>query len=248
MTATAELAAIHLQYVIDSWEHLTDMLDTRHGAPWPPAARMTDYLAGLKKAEATADEIAEAAAHLRAGRRLAERADSRFTLGESPAPIRLQVLDVIRTVEHDLVYLADTIAQEIQRPVMAKAPSNWLPADRKMRDKLVAEDAADPRRWRYRQYRTAPFAAVWLAARAEERPGPFLRPTSLQVQRIATGAAAAAAAVQRALDGVRQAQVVNRPCPLCGGTLGMASGDGEAPIVVCFACRQEWQLVSPSVA
>jgi hypothetical protein len=240
MTSTA--TAIHLQYVIDNWGHLTDMLDTRHGAPWPPAARMADHIAGLDKADATADELAEAAAHLRAGRRLAERADSRFTLGESPAPIRLQIVDTMRTVTAELVYLVDVLAQEVQRPPMSKAPSHWLPADQAKRDQLAAEDAADPRRWRYGQTRSAIYAAGWLLGRVERRPGPFLPLGPSQLRRIETAASAAQQQVERALDGVRRAQVVDRPCPLCGGTLGMSSGDGAAPLVVCFGCQQEWQL------
>jgi hypothetical protein len=198
MTSTA--TATHLQYVIDNWQHLTDMLTTRHGSTWPTVMGIEHVLDG-------SDEAAEERATLR----LAERADSRYTLGASPAPIRLHIVDVIRSVDTDLVYLADVLAQEVQRPVMRRAPSHWAPADRELRDQLVAEDEADPRRWRYRQHRTAPFAAAWLVGQ-----------------------------VERALDGVRQAQVVDRPCPLCGGTLGMSSGDGGTPIVACFGCRQEW--------
>jgi hypothetical protein len=244
MTSTA--TAIHLQYVIDNWQHLTDMLDTRHGAPWPPAARMSDHIAALDKADATTEEIAEAAAHLRAGRRLAERADSRFTLGESPAPIRLAIVDTMRTVTADLVYLVDVLAQEVQRPPMSKAPAHWLPADRATRDQLAAQDAGDPRRWRYGQTRSATYAAGWLLGRIERCPGPFLPLGPSQVRRIEAAAGAAQQQVERALDGVRRAQVVDRPCPLCGGILGMASGDGQAPIVACFQCQQEWTL--PAVA
>lgn len=241
--------AIHLQYVIDSWGHLTDMLTTRHGAPWPPAARMTDHIASLDKADATADEITEAARYVRATRRLAERADSDpSALGESPAPIRLQILDTMRTIETQLVYLVDVLAQEIQRPPMAKAPSHWPEKDRTRRDQLMAEDAADPRRWRYGQTRTAVYAAGWLLGRIERLPGPFLPLGPTQLRRIAAAAGRAHEEIQRALDGVRQAQVVDRPCPLCGGTLGLASGDGEAPIVACFGCQQEWTLPLAEVA
>jgi len=238
MTSTA--ATTHLQYLIDSWPHLTEMLTTRHGSTWPPAMGVQHLLAGTDDAEAAAEE--------RAALRLAERADSRYTLGASPAPIRLQVVDVMRTVEADLVYLADTLAQEIQRPVMRRAPSHWLPTDRELRDKLVAEDEADPRRWRYRQHRTAPFAAVWLAARTEGQPGPFLRLTTEQTRRIEAVGGTAAGRVRRALDAVRTAQVLDQPCPLCGGALGMASGDGGVPLVACFGCRQEWTLALADVA
>ncbi|MGW5352220.1 hypothetical protein ACWERV_17125 [Streptomyces sp. NPDC004031] len=237
MTATAEQTAAHLQYVIDNWPHLHDLLTTRHGSTWPPAM-------GVQHLLDADDDTAEE----RAALRLAERADSRYTLGASPAPIRLHIVDVIRTLDTDLVYAADVLAQEVQRPVMRPAPAHWAPTDRELRNKLAAEDEADPRRWRYRQYRTAPFAAAWLLGRVERAPGPFLRLTTEQLRRVEAASKQAAGQVERALDGVRQAQVVDRPCPLCGGTLGMSSGDGGAPLVACFRCRQEWTLQTPDAA
>lgn len=232
-TATSDNTAVHLQYVIDSWPHLTDMLDTRHGSTWPPAMGIERVLN---------DTDPDTAAEGRAALRLAERADSRYTLGASPAPIRLQVVDVMRTVETQLVYVTDVLAQEVQRPVMATAPAHWAPADRELRDKLVTEDAADPRRWRYGHHRTAPYAAAWLLARIERTPGPFLPLGPSQLRRVSQAADAAHDRIRQALDGVRTARVVDRPCPLCGGILGMSSGDGAAPIVACFGCRQEWKL------
>jgi hypothetical protein len=148
----------------------------------------------------------------------------------------------MRTVETNLVYLADVLAQEIQRPPMAKAPTFWLPADQARRNALAAQDAADPRRWRYRQTRSAVYAAAWLRNRAQGDAGPFLPLGHARLQRIAAAARQAQEQVLQALDGVRRAQVVDRPCPLCGGVLGMSSGDGDAPLVVCFGCRQEWTL------
>lgn len=236
MTHAATTAAIHLQYVIDSWGHLADMLTTRHGNTWPPAMGIQHVLNGT-----TEDDYAEELA-ARAVARIAERADSRYTLGASPAPVRIEIIDVMRTVETDLVYLTDVLAQEVQRPPMAKAPAHWLPADQAKRDQLAAEDAADPRRWRYGQTRTAVYAAGWLLGRVERRPGPFLPIGPTQLRRINTAAGHAHEHIERALDGVRTAQVVARPCPLCGGMLGMASGDGGAPVVMCFGCSQEWSL------
>lgn len=234
MTATADSAAHHLQYVIDSWDHLEEMLTTRHGSTWPPAMGIQHILNGADDPDTAAEE--------RASLRLAERADSRYTLGASPAPIRLQIVDVMRTVEADLVYLADTLSQEVQRQPMPKAPTHWLPSDRAMRDKLAAEDAADIRRWRYREHRTALHAAAWLLGRVEDRPGPFLRMSTEQSRRVGAVAGVAAGRVERALNAVRTAQVVDRPCPLCGGVLGLSSGDGGLPLVACFGCRQEWTL------
>lgn len=240
-TATSDNTAAHLTYVIDSWPHLTDMLTTRHGSTWPPAMGIQHVLADteddLEKARALSDAL-----YARAN----ERADSRYTLGASPAPVRLAVVDVMRRVETDLVYLADVIATEIQRQPMAKAPTHWLPADREKRNRLAAEDAADRRRWRYREHRTAPHAAAWLLGRVQAAPGPFVPLAPGHIRRIAAAAGQAHKRIEQALNGVRTAQVVDRPCPLCGGTLGMSSGDGEAPLVACFGCQQQWVL--PTVA
>jgi hypothetical protein len=236
-TATAEQTAVRLQYVIDSWPHLVDMLTTRHNATWPPAMGIRHVLDGRDDDPEADRALADALFA-----RTAERADSCYTLGASPAPVRLQVVDVMRTVEADLVYLADTLAQEVQRPVMRKAPSHWLPADRELRGRLVAKDAADPRRWRYREQRSAVCATGWLLARVKQRPGPFLPLGRSHVHRVAAVVGTAHDRIQQALGGARTAQVVDRPCPLCGGTLGMSSGDGGTPLVVCFKCSQEWTL------
>jgi len=235
-TATAEQAAIHLQYVIHSWPQLTRMLTTRHTSTWPPVMGIQHVLDD----QDDPDEVAEQ----RAALRLAERADSRYTLGSSPAPIRLHIVDVMRTIETDLVYLADIIATEVQRPPISNAPAHWLPAEQEKRNKIAAEDAADWRRWRYRQHRSAVYAAAWLSGRLDGEPGPFLPLGPSRLARIATAAKTAHDQIQQALNGVRTAQVVDRPCPLCGGTLGISSGDGEEPLVVCFGCQQQWQLPS----
>lgn len=239
-TAIAEQAAAHLQYVIDSWPHLIELLDTRHATTWPPAMGINHLL------DHTDDP--DTAAETRAAVRLAERADSRYTLGASPAPIRLQVVDVMRTIDADLVHLCDVLSQEITRPPMKHAPAHWTHADRVKRDLMADRDAADPRRWHRRHARTATSAATWLLGRIDGQPGPFLALGQSRIHRIASVAGSAHARVVRALDGVRTAQVVERPCPLCGGTLGMSSGDGEAPLVVCFGCRQEWSLPLPGAA
>lgn len=240
MTATADSAAHHLQYVIDSWDHLTDMLTTRHGSTWPPAMGVQHVLNGTDDPDAAAEE--------RATLRLAERADSGYTLGASPAPIRLAIVDTIRVVTADLVYLCDVLSQEVQRPPMKHAPAHWLHADRVKRDLMADRDSADPRRWHRRHARTAPSAAGWLLGRVQQRPGPFLPTGPSQLRRIGQAATKAEQRIVRALDGQRTAQVVDRPCPLCGGTLGLSSGDGGIPIVACFGCRQEWTLPLAEVA
>jgi hypothetical protein len=249
---TSTAAAIHLQYVIDNWSDLTDMLTTHHGAPWPPAGRMADQIAAMKAADATPEEITEASGYVRAARRLAERADSDPTaLGESPVPIRLAILDTMHRVQADLLHCADVLATEVQRPVMPKAPSHWLPADREKRDKLAAADSADARRWNWRstKTRTAVYAAAWLLARVDGPvAGPFLRLTTVQIRQVQGVAKAAAGRIEQALDLVQHVQPVDRPCPQCGGELVVASGDGELPVVTCFGCRQTWTLELPAVA
>ena len=233
MTSTA---TAHLTTVIDRWDDLTDMLTTRHGTTWPEPMGIAHLLAA-------ADEPDTALAA-----RLAERADSRYTLGASPAPLRLAIVDTIRQADTDLVYLCDTLAQEIQRQPMRAAPSHWLPADRAARDRLAAEDAADVRRWRYRGHRSAPYAAAWLLGRIEALPGPFLRLTTLQLGQIEGVAKKVAGRIEQALDMVQSVQPVGRPCPLCTGPMVVASGDGEPPVVTCFGCRQTWTLDLLSVA
>jgi hypothetical protein len=125
---------------------------------------------------------------------------------------------------------------------MAAAPSHWLPADRELRARLVAEDSADPRRWRYGQHRTAVYAAVWLLCRVERRPGPFLALGGAQQQRLDKVARTAHDRIAQVLNAVRTAQLTAWPCPLCDSPIGMSSGDGAAPVAVCFGCRQEWTL------
>lgn len=237
---TAEQTAAHLQYVIDSWGQLTDMLTTHHSATWPPPMGIQHVLNGADDAETAEEE--QYALNTRALARIAERADSGYTLGASPAPVRLQIVDTMRTIERELVYLADVLAQEIQRQPMASAPAHWKPADRVKRDALAAEDAADPRRWRYRETRTAVAAASWLLGRVGRHPGPFLPLGPTQLRRIKTAVGRVHDQIAQALDGVQRVQQVERPCPLCGGALGMASGDGELPVVACLGCRHEWTL------
>jgi hypothetical protein len=242
MTNTTS-AAIHLQYVIDNWPHLADMLTTRHAATWPPAMGIQHILNG---ADDSADPEEEQRA--RALARLAERADSGYTLGASPAPVRLQIVDTMRTVTADLVYLTDVLSQEVQRPPMKHAPTHWPHADRVKRDLMADRDSADPRRWHRRHARTAPSAAAWLLGRVDRAPGPFLPLGPTQLRRIDTAARHAQEQIEQALDGVQQVQRVERPCPLCAGQLVVASGDGELPVVTCFGCRQTWTLPLLAVA
>ncbi|MEU6342193.1 hypothetical protein ABZ883_14775 [Streptomyces sp. NPDC046977] len=245
----------NLTTVLRHWDDLHDMLTTTHGTTWPPAGRLRDHLAALTAAER--DE--------RAQRRADERADSTpDALGESPAPIRLQVLDTMRDVQQALVYCADTIAAAVQRPPMRPAPrgAGWTPAEIAQRDQLAANDADDPRRWTWptlargangavtRPYRdrlggppmarTAREAANWLILRLQGEPGPFVPLTALHREQIAQAARACAEQVQRAIDLVRDAHRLTEPCPGCRGQLLLHSGDGQPPAVQCADCGRTW--------
>jgi len=218
----------HLDIVITHWQHLETALVPSGGrAAWPPAGRLITYLRQLEDAEA-------------------QRAARDGTgAGEHPAPLDIDVLDTMRTVEAVLVELADQIAAQIQRPSMSHAPRDWPPADRARRDALADADAADPRRWRYTGQRTAPYAAAWLAARLESVPGPFGPLPETEAHRIHKIADTAAARVLAALDMDRRAAKVTRPCH-CTGTLYVHGGDGTTPYVRCDTCG--WTQTAATVA
>jgi hypothetical protein len=224
VTTTAALT--HLTTIVTRWPDLTDALTTRQNREWPPAMGITRIL--------DRDDRAERAAQERLERR--EYGDRLAALGASPAPIDLNIVDVMRDVEQQLVYLADITAAEIQRPAMAHAPANWLPIEQERRNRLADQDAADPRRWRYPGHRSAIYAAAWLAARLEQQPGPFLPLGSLRADRITRVAAQAAEQVERALAIARRAERLDRPCPACRGVLVVEGGDGQPPAVRCEGC------------
>lgn len=227
----ADSAAAHLATVIRLWPDLADALVARQQATWPPTmgvARLVDR---------ERDEYA--AAH----RYLDRRTDQ---LGETPAPIRLDIVDTMRTIEAELVHRADIIAAEVQRPAMSRAPRHWLAADRARRDDLAARDAADPRRWRYPGHRDAPTAAAWLAGRLAGDPGPFLKLAIRHRDAIQRTAARAASAIETALEMERRTTNVRWPCPHCRGQLVVQGGDGTAPAVMCDDCGRTWRERVPA--
>lgn len=219
----------NLTTIATRWTDLHDSLSTTGTGTWPPAGRMADYLAGLDAADA--EEVAA-----RWALRDLERSPEQ--LGETRAPIRLHIHDTMRTVEAGLVELADQIAADVQRPVIA-APINrgWSDEIHRTVALLSAKDSADTRRWGYvgTDRRTAPYAALWLLGRHENTPGPFRKLTLAHTDRIDRTAAEAAARVEQALQLTRHSQTLTETCA-CGGQLHLDGGDGTPAAIHCPAC------------
>lgn len=232
MTTTAH----HLRTITLRWTDLNDALGSTGTATWPPAGRMTDYLANLDHAD---EELAEAARWQAAyARQFLDRDPSQ--VGETRPPLRIAILDTMRTVEAALVTTADQVAAVVQRSPMPFAPSSWPAADRARRDQLARADAADLRRWRYTGKRTAMYAGLWLLARIERAPGPFIALPDTQARLIANVAAGACERVERALDIASRTAPLARPCPDCGGRIEMHGGAGASPVAHCTACGHVW--------
>ncbi|MDT0381403.1 hypothetical protein RM572_21835 [Streptomyces sp. DSM 42041] len=233
-----------LTFITDHWPQLRALIDTNTPAGDAPTTKAA-YLAALDQADAA--ETAIALSHVQQlttrhdqhgrvyyecglcdyvgeGRAHPVRPDrGPGRLAETPAPVRLHVVDACRAIEAALAHLADEIAACVQRPTMSGPDPHWPAPDRKRRRALVAEDADDPRRWRYLLGdRTAPTAAAWLLARLENHDGPFLRRLSME-QRVRVGLVAgeAAARMERTIGALSSAVPMDRPCPYCSGTLTM---------------------------
>ncbi|MFE6634697.1 hypothetical protein ACFVFT_14830 [Streptomyces tendae] len=194
------------------------------------------YLARLDAADADQLEYERhQAAHLRSLER------DPIQLGERPVPVRLHILDTMRAVEAALNDTADQIASSTQRPPMAYAPTSWPAADRARRNALARADMADPRRWRWTgRRRTAPYVALWLLARVEDKGGPFRKLTGSELEQIGVVAAGAAARVERALDIAAQQRTLSTPCPDCGGAVDVHGGEGRTPVAHCTGCGKIW--------
>lgn len=182
--------------------------------------------------------------------RIVERADSHDALGERPVPVRLRILDTMRTVETALVQCADDIAAAAQRapitvPAARKADYRTLreariaAADRERQQQLAHADQHDPRRWRWTGQRTAPYAALWLLARVERAPGPCRRITEQEEQHIGRVAEAAADRIERALDIAAQSRTLEQRHD-CGGRIDVHGGEGRAPLAHCTGCGRIW--------
>lgn len=218
-------ATQHLHTVATHWGNLHDALGTPNPVNWPPAMGITRYLNALDQIDA---EEARQAREL-----------------EVPAgapPLRITILDAMRSVEAALVELADQIASSVQRPVMSPLPDTYPSADRARRELLVMQDRHDPRRWSWTGTRpAAPYAALWLLARVQGAHGPFKRLTSVQLDHIASVAAEAAGRVERALELTRKTAPVPWPCGHCRGVLEIHGGDGVDPAVTCRDCGRTWR-------
>ena len=226
MTTTAT----HLQIVAMHWRDLNDAL----GAP----ALHNGFGIGLRGHLAALDE--PLLADLKQAR-ADERADSSpDALGTRPVPLRIHILDTMRTVETALVECADQTAGSIQRPVMGLLPAAYPAADRARRELLAMQDRRDPRRWSWTGGRpTAPYAALWLLARVQGAPGPFRPLTALQLDHITAVARTAADRIEQALDIAAQRKTLERRHD-CGGRIDVHGGEGRPPLAHCTGCGRIW--------
>jgi hypothetical protein len=232
VTTTAQ----HLRTIATSWTDLHEAL----GTPTTPTGfgiGLRGYLAHLEQLDA--DQLEDERRRALALRTL-ERDPAQ--IGERPIPLRVHILDTMRTIEAALVETADQTAAVVQRSPMPFAPRSWPAADRARRDQLARADAADPRRWRYTGRRTATYAALWLLARVERCPGPFTALPDPQVRHIARVAAGAAERVEQALDIAARVAPLAEPCPRfdCGGRIDVHGGAGASPVAHCTACGHIW--------
>ncbi|WP_327710061.1 hypothetical protein OG912_16930 [Streptomyces sp. NBC_00464] len=233
----------HLFTVVYHWRDLNDALATRP-TTWPPTMGI-----GIISARAQTDEEREAAGYRAAALRALERSPDQ--VGWTAAPLRIDVLDTIRTVEAGLIELADQTAAAIQHAPITPAPArrSWpddprarrtAESDDRRRNQLALRQAKDPRRWRYTGQRTAPLAALWLLARTQGVRGPWRPLTDEEQHRIDVVAAMSARLVERALDiGDNRARLDIR-CPICDGPLDLHGGAGAAPVVRCAKCGRTW--------
>jgi hypothetical protein len=230
MTTTAT----HLRTIALHW---TDLHEAA-GQPTTVGAfglGLRGYLARLDEADTEQLEYERhQAAHLRALER------DPLQLGDRPTPVRLHILDTMRAVEAALTETADQVAAAVQRQPMPFAPSSWPAADRERRNQLARADVADPRRWRWTGHRRpASYAALWLLARIEARPGPFRALTVLETEQIAAVAAGACERVERALDIAAQRKTLEQRHD-CGGRIDVHGGEGRPPVAHCTGCGRIW--------
>jgi hypothetical protein len=236
MTTTAT----HLRTIALHW---TDL----HEAAGQPAI-VHGFGQGLRGYLAALDERALLEA---AWARADERADTDPNApGQRPIPVRLHILDTMRTVEAALVQCADDIAAAAQRapipmPTARKADYRTLREariarqERQRQEHLALADQRDPRRWKYTGERTATYAALWLLARVERAPGPCRRITGAEERRIGTVAAGAADRVERALDIAAQRKTLEQLHD-CGGRIDVHGGEGRTPVGHCTGCGAIW--------
>ncbi|MFG3170602.1 hypothetical protein [Streptomyces sp. NPDC048200] len=204
------------------------------------------YLAALDDAEEQEARLHQAA-HLRTLER------DPIQLGVRPVPVRLHILDTMRTVETTLIACADDIAHAAQRapiaapsarrtaiaPYRTQREADIAAADRRRTQQLAHADLVDPRRWRYTGRRTAPHAALWLLARVERAAGPCRRITEDEGRRIGVVAAGAAERIEQALDIAAQRRTLEQRHD-CGGAIDVHGGEGRVPVAHCTGCGRVW--------
>ncbi|MBP2583368.1 hypothetical protein J3A78_003846 [Streptomyces sp. PvR006] len=222
-------AAAHLDYVLDNWPVLQDAVTTPAKATgWPPAMGVARILSEEERIRAVEERL--------------DTDPSAF--GPRPVPIAVDILDILRAVEQDLVGLADEMAAAIQRPVLpTMSGGGWRDDAHRQLVLLSAKDSADPRRWRYSGQRDLARAAEWIAGRVAGAPGPFRLLLPVEQVRVDSVVQACADQVRRALGIVgiaRREQPVPFPCTGCAGQLVVCGGDGQPPTVECRDCGRTW--------
>ncbi|MFD8970515.1 hypothetical protein ACFV0C_36935 [Streptomyces sp. NPDC059568] len=252
MTTTADQ---HLTSIITTWPHLQDLLTTRSADTWPPTSK-AEYAKQLDEhdaAEVAAGRHAQQLATIRheSGQLYYQCAECNHVgdghqhpvredraddgLGERPVPLRLHVLDTMRTVTIAVTTLADQIAAVVQRaPITSNRPSKLDPRTMEI-ERLAALDARDPHRWRHnRPADNSPVAAArWLLARLREEKGPCEPLRAHHRQHIAEVAAEAARRIARVLGSDRRHDPMPRPCPWSGGVLTLHHGGDEPEQITC---------------
>ncbi|MGW4728883.1 hypothetical protein ACWEQC_06830 [Streptomyces shenzhenensis] len=216
----------HLDTVVDRWPALQERAGTRPTTSWPPAMGVARLMSEEERQE-----------------HAAERADTAPDApGPRPAPVDVNVLDVMTTVDTGLVTAADWLASRIQRePIKTPTGKGWGDEAHKAVVLLAAKDAADPARWKLTGQRSAPAAARWLAGRLANRPGPCRQLDNGERQAVAEVARMASELMRRVLGDARRMTPVPQPCPApCGGQLVVEGGDGEPPVVRCEDCGRTW--------
>lgn len=236
MTTTTATAA-QLFSIARHWPDLQDAL----GAP----ALLDGFGRGLRGYLAAVDADLDELAQYRAD----ERADTDPAApGARPLPLRVTVLDTMRTVEAALHDCADALASAVQRPPMSPAPRTWPAADRARRDQLAAADAADRRRWRWTGTRPgAQHTTLWLLARIEGAGGPFRPLNAVQRDHIATVARSCAERVEITLDIAAQRRTLESRHD-CGGLIDIHGGAGAPPVARCTECGHTWTQAREDVA
>lgn len=228
-------AADDLDTITERWDTLADAAGQRPTTTWPPAMGITRLMSDEERQE-----------------QAAERADTNPDApGPRPAPVNVDVLDVMTVIETGVVTAADWLAERVQRPAF-RAPTGhgWSDDVHRAAVLLATKDAADPRRWRFTGQRSAPDAAEWLACRLRDQSGPFRRLDDGERQAVAEVAAAGAELIRRTLGDARRTTPLPHPCPMpCGGQLVVEGGDGAPPLVRCEDCGRTWtEAEAPSDA